>query len=234
MDTIAGSSRPSPCCFSEDAIKCSVAAGLPNAKARQKELFGKLKPLLWAGRFAAVQARALWSTEERIHLRPGHFWACELGDADGNGSPILHQYTGKNEWFELKIKGAVVGKYRGDDGECLLLLRCYYNRVADDPTGLTFVREARDNEVLVVNSSELRAVQGRQACDFQLHLICMRCKPGKPCAQCKAGKAAPQLRASLSRAKKQGPQVQVQWDPKQRWALHAEIDCDTRRDCVGT
>ena len=38
-------------------------------------------------------------------------------------------------------------------------------------------------------------MQGRQACDFVLHPICLRCKPGRPCAQCQAGKRAPpQLR----------------------------------------
>ena len=31
-------------------------------------------------------------------MRPGHFWACELGDADGQGSPILHTFTKKNEY----------------------------------------------------------------------------------------------------------------------------------------
>ena len=47
------------------------------------------------------QARELWSEEERVHLRPGHFWVCELGNANGKGSPILHEYTKKNEYFEL-------------------------------------------------------------------------------------------------------------------------------------
>ena len=36
-----------------------------------------------------VQARELWSEEERVHLRPGHFWLALLGDADGKGSPII-------------------------------------------------------------------------------------------------------------------------------------------------
>ena len=45
--------------------------------------------------------RELWSKEEKKHLRPGHFWACELGDADGKGSPILHTFTRKNEYFTL-------------------------------------------------------------------------------------------------------------------------------------
>lgn len=81
---------------------------------------------LKAGKFAAVQARELWSTEEKIHLRPGHFWVCELGDADGNGSPILHEFTRKNEVFTLST-GAQV---RGSIGESVLLLRRYYHRTA--------------------------------------------------------------------------------------------------------
>ena len=48
-----------------------------------------------------IQARELWSNEERVHLRPGHFWVCELGDANGEGSPILHTFTKKNEYFTL-------------------------------------------------------------------------------------------------------------------------------------
>ena len=59
---------------------------------------------------------------------------------------------------------------------------------------------------------------------------------GKPCPRCKAGKPAPQLRGTPGRAAKatKGSQVEVEWDPKQRWALDAETDRDTRRDCVGT
>ena len=32
---------------------------------------------------------------------------------------------------------------------------------------------AKKGEVLVVNSTEVRAVQGRVACDFMLHPICL-------------------------------------------------------------
>ena len=95
--------------------------------------------------------------------RPQHFWACELGDADGKGSPILHEYTKKSEYFTLKNGD----KVRGGAGDCLLLLRRYYHRAVEDTNGLTFKRwEEKKGEILVVNSSELRAVQGRQANDF--------------------------------------------------------------------
>ena len=88
----------------------------------------------------------------------------------------------------------------------------------------------------MVISTELRAVQGRQACDFELHPICLRCRPGKPCSQCKTGKPAQQLREKLSRATKKqqhGARVEVTYDQKQQWGLDAEIDRDTRKGCEG-
>jgi len=138
-----------------------------------------------AGKFAAVQARELWSTEELIYMRPGHFWALELGDADGLGSPVLAGPFDKQIWWPPKenepgwsdaYKG--IERQRYDAGDVVLLVRCYYHRVADDPEGLTFVREPVKKGVqLVISSSELRAVQGRQQCDF-----IQACAPGR-CAQ---------------------------------------------------
>ena len=71
-------------------------------------------------------------------------------------------------------------------------MQCYYHRTVDDPEGLTFVLwKTKRGERLVVNSCELRAVQGRQECDFKLTL------PQPP----------PPLRQQLNRVKKkQRPQ----------------------------
>lgn len=41
--------------FSEGSIYCTAASGVANARARQKVLWSQLKPLLKAGKFAAVQ-----------------------------------------------------------------------------------------------------------------------------------------------------------------------------------
>lgn len=217
--------------FKESAIKCTAASGIANAKARQQALWKQLRPLLRAGKFAAVQARELWSSEECIHLRPGHFWACELGDADGNGSPILHTYTKKNEYHTLS-NGA---KHRGDTGDCLLLLRCYYNRVADDPNGLTFVRwqPTQQGEFLVVNSCEVRAVQGRQQCDFRLMPICAQCRPNKRCERCTGGPVRRnQSRSQQHQARRAQNEASLLLNPQQRWALDLEIDADVRKNCV--
>ena len=262
---IADCKRRHLSCFkgSEQQITCTAPAGLANAKARAKALWSELKPLLKAGKLAAVQvcplaaraahaaratatevarrpaqARELWSKDEKKHLRPGHFWACELGDADGKGSPILHIFTQKSEYFELsngeKVRVAsatlsplmaralyalssplAAAQVRGDAGECLLLLRRYYHRTADDAQGLTFKRwEAKKGEILVLNSSELRAVQGHQKNHFILN-------PINP----------PNQRAQKSRAAKGAKAQEVVYPAKQKWALDPEVDLDTRRVC---
>lgn len=219
------------CGFEEATITCTQALGLGNAKARQKALWLELKPLLKPSKFAAVQARVLWALEEQVHMRPGHFWACELGDAgavlaDRAGSPILagpfasRQYWPPNEG-EAGWKEAYRGiqRLRYDEGECALLLRCYYHRTADDAEGLTFVRwmGQQRSEILVINSCELRAVQGRQANDFKL-------TPPQP---------PPQLRQQAARAakKKQAQGAEPPFDPKMRWRLVRELDVGTRIAC---
>jgi len=92
-----------------------------------------------------------------------------------------------------------------------------YHRTADDPEGLTFVRwQGQPGEKLVISSSELRAVQGRQECDFKLTLP----------------QGAPQLRQQLARAKKKVAIEPAQYDPKQRWRLERDLDGDTRKVCA--
>ena len=88
--------------------------------------------------------------------------------------------------------------------------------MVQDLSGLTFKRwQAKKGELLVVNSSELRAVQGHQKNDFVL-------RPINP----------PRFRAKTARGKKKSssdaePQ-QVVYPANQKWALEAEIDMDTR------
>lgn len=193
---------------SEQTIKCTAAAGLANAVKRAKALWLELKRVLKPGKHVAIQARELWSTEERRHLRPGHFWGAELGDADGNGSPVIHTFTKKSEFFELSDGR----KMRGDAGECLLLLRRYFHWTLEDLSGLTFKQfKPKKGEVFVVNSSELRAVQGHQKNDFVLCLI-----------------DPPKLRQKHYKAPST---AEVEYSPRQKWGLDPDIDQDTRKVC---
>ena len=118
---------------------------------------------------------------------------------------------------------------RGDAEECLLLLRRYYHRtakacrrshatlshaapslaaphtplfVSQDSHGLTFKRqEAKKGEIFVLNSSELRAVQGHQKNDFILNPI----NPPKQPRRRAAPPRAPRRRRWSTPPNKSGP-----------------------------
>ena len=71
----------------------------------------------------------------------------------------------------------------------------------------------------MINSSELRAVQGRQECDFKLT----------------PPKGVQQFRQQIARAnKEQRVQSALQYDAKQRWRLDRDLDRDTRSVCEAT
>ena len=124
-------------------------------------------------------------------------------------SPVKFGTCGEKGWKDA-YRG--IPRQRYDAGDCALLIRHYYHRTADDREGLTFLQEVRPGEKLVVNSSELRAVQGRQECDFKLVL------PQPP----------PQKRQQLARAKKRAAnEAPPQFDPKQRLRLAHNLDQDT-------
>ena len=81
--------------------------------------------------------------------------------------------------------------------------------------GLTFKRwEAKKGEILVLNSSELRAVQGHQKNDFILN-------PINP----------PKQRKQKSRSAKGTKPQELVYPASQEWALDPEVDVDTRRVC---
>ena len=216
--------------YEEGKIECTQAAGQQNAKTRAKALWKELKRVLKPGKFGAAQARELWSTEEQVHMRPGHFWALQFGDAGDlladpsrKGTVVLKEFSSREYWPpnegdpDWKDVYRGIPRHRYDPGECALLLRCYVHRTADDPEGLTFVRwQEKPGEILVLNSSELRAVEGRQACDFKLT------PPRQP----------KELRQQQTRAKKKAPPAkEKQFDPKMRFRLERELDRDTRMVC---
>ena len=77
--------------------------------------------------------------------------------------------------------------------------------------------EAKKGEIFVLNSSELRAVQGHQKNDFIL-------SPINP----------PQQRAQKSRSAKGAKGAKAQelvYPASQEWALDLDVDVDTRRVC---
>ena len=81
-------------------------------------------------------------------------------------------------------------------------------------------KSGQRGEIFVINSCELRAVQGRQKNDFKL-------TPPQP---------PPQLRQQAARAKKKksSQEAEPPFDPKMRWRLARGLDLTTRIDCNDT
>ena len=87
--------------------------------------------------------------------------------------------------------------------------------MSQDSQGLTFKRqEAKKGEIFVLNSSELRAVQGHQKNDFILN-------PINP----------PKQRAQKSRSAKGAKAQELVYPASQKWAMDPDVDIDTRRVC---
>ena len=133
------------------------AAGIREREKRRNETLRRELPKARPGAWGCVQARELWSTKEEIHLRPGHHWLCEFGDA-GDGTSVEKTFTLPRGKFEV-YKGV-----RFYDGDSALVVKRWLHRVDEDASGLTFATwdptadadpEAPPAE-LIVNSSELR------------------------------------------------------------------------------
>ncbi len=111
------------------------------------------------GAWGCVQARAVWSTEEEAHLRPGHFWICKFGTVPGSMSCAEKKFELQTRKWE-EYKGT-----RYYDGDKALVVELWLHRVADDLSGLTFQEwdpsagtdDASAPVAMLVNSSELRA-----------------------------------------------------------------------------
>ena len=175
-----------------------------------------------AGKFISAQARVLWSQEERVHMRPGHHWVAELGDADGEGSPVIKGPFQQQEYFE---------GLRFDKGDYALLVRRWYNRTPEDRMGLTFMRweDPQKKKVLIINSSELRAV------GFGMALI------NAPVLRASSARLASGGAAKgrgTKRKRGRGGAAVVEAEPvygkRQKWHLDQEADAEIREVCECT
>ena len=223
---IANCARGHLTCFEAHTITSTVPADRGAAKRRAQELWARLKSIIAAGKVVCVQARELWSEEERTHLRPGHFWLALLGDA-GEGSPIIAgPFAERTYWppkegesgWEDRFKG--IERQRYDVGDCALLLCHYYHRVPDDPEGLMFVGwAAKPGEKLVVNSCEVRGLTGNPLGHW---LVAM--------AAAKKKKKAKKMTHTKKGAK---PPPRPLFDPKERLHLNRDVDAEMRKRCEG-
>lgn len=143
----------------QPTITCSARAGIATAKEFEKELVGRLLKKGKPGLFGSVQADTLWSKDEQRHLRAGHHWIFEFGDA-GDGSCI-------EKTFELAPRQSE--EYKGFlfyNGNSAIVVKRWFHRVDDDASGRTFVeynpatmgKKGAPPVELLFNSCKLRGV----------------------------------------------------------------------------
>jgi len=141
----------------EHEVVRSNAAGIANrrtaAQAEAKKLARQSKP----STFVAFEARNLWSIDEKVHLRPGHFWIAELAEGGKEeGSPIAEVFTANGTREGIAFS-------RGDEA---MKIKRWLSRDPLDPNGLTFVDFPlrprvgdRLADPTIVNVTELRAIE---------------------------------------------------------------------------
>jgi hypothetical protein len=137
----------------------TTAKGIANAREFQKDLVAKLLQKAKPGFFGAVQADELWSESERRHLRSGHHWVFQFGDA-GDGSCVKKRFElAPRSWTEYEGT-------RYYNGEAALVIKRWFHRADDDASGCTFIEwdsakataPGAPPAALLLNSSKLRGV----------------------------------------------------------------------------
>ena len=122
----------------------TASAGTRNRENRVAEIVVRELKRVKPGAWGCVQVREVWSTEEETNMRTGHFWIWKFGTVPGSMRCVEKK-------FELQVRKWEV-------------VELWFNRVADDLSGLTFQEwdpstgtdDASAPVAIVVNSSELR------------------------------------------------------------------------------
>jgi len=115
----------------EDHFTVTKAAGIEQRKKRVAEMITKELAKAKPGAWGCVQTRAMWSTNEQVHLRPGHHWFFKFSDG-GEGSSC-------EKFFSLpQLRSGVVYKgTRFSNGDRALRVKRWLHRLDEDASGLT-------------------------------------------------------------------------------------------------
>jgi len=116
-------------------LKFTVLPG-QGRNEREKRIaawIAKQLPKTKPGPWDCVQARELSSTEEESHMRRGHHWPFEFGDA-GDGTSCGKNFNLSRRTWE-DYRGSITRFYGRDRA---LVIKSWLHRVQDDASGLTF------------------------------------------------------------------------------------------------
>ena len=164
--------------WTEDQFTVTSSAGIRYRVQRVAEIVVRELKRANPGVWGCVQAHEVWSTEEEVHLRPGHFWICKFGTVPGSMSCVEKKFELQTRKWE-EYKGT-----RYYDGDKALVVELWLHRVADDLSGLTFQEwdpsagtdDASAPVAMLVNSSELRVadIHLAEVSPLQLDMVARR------------------------------------------------------------
>jgi hypothetical protein len=213
-----------------------------NGHKRAAKLHGKdaKEAMDGIGRFILVQARERWSTKEEVHFRQGHYWlARTVESSPGSGTCIVEKVE----------KNKFINGNRFDRGDYVIAVE-WFDREAADGDGLSFTKWVPDedeDERMVVNSTELRAVEGYEI-DLTktdgLAFSVLRVEPTvlPVLVPPQTGKVAPRQQAARG-AKRGGPTPGTRAalvverplppppTPETVWEIRADVDAAARKEC---
>ncbi len=155
-EDVPGCLRSKLVVWKEEQFNVLPFQGIEQRKKRVAEWVVKALPLVKPGVWGCVQDRAQWSTEEDAHIRPGHHWLCEFGDA-GNDTSCEKQFNLDHRKCED------YGGTRLYNKDSALVIKRWLNRVEEDASRLMFqewtqdVDTSRPPVAMLINSSELCA-----------------------------------------------------------------------------
>jgi hypothetical protein len=225
--------------WTEGQFKVTPKAGIANRNKRLAELWGALRSEIAPRRFGCCQVRELWSTDELVHYRPGHYWIFEFGDA-GDGTSFEKEFSlPRRSWVDYKGT-------RFYDGQVALVVKKWCHRILGDRSGLDFIdwdSKGKDVDLdappaaMILNSSELRGVfelgtdgggPSDPSAEFRLVL---------PPALESAAKASGVRRQSArllqtATEPEPGPQPVESTEPR-RFQMKARLDNRLRERCTG-
>ena len=96
--------------WKEDQFTVLSGQGIKEWEKRVTEWVVKVLPMAKPGVWVCVQTRGQWVTEEDVHIRPGHHWMCEFGDA-GNDTSCEKQFNlSHHKWEDYRVTRF----YKGD------------------------------------------------------------------------------------------------------------------------
>jgi len=105
----------------EDHFTVTKAAGIEERKKRVAEMIAKELTKAKPGAWGCVQTREMWSTDEQIHLRPGHRWLFRFGDG-GEGSSCVKTLpvATAEDWGGLQVYTLLQWRSRSQGQEVAL------------------------------------------------------------------------------------------------------------------